>query len=228
MTPVTHTLLKIILVVIVLLIVFIIIFGVGLPALQQGFDPWRERMQQKKIETYEKELKKLCLEYDEDADISNGCEVDTYEASVILATAIYYTWLDCHKGRCADGTDFFHQFFVEKPIKIISSVDCSQVPLSGFCDPSETGVDKRSVVDEWTVTVWGLRKHFPNFCEDFGNDNCGGYESGISNGKKCGDVCGDNDVISAWNRAMSKGNTYSDIKITYKTGIFGEGIEVSV
>lgn len=227
MTPVTHTLLKIILLVIVLLVVFIIIFTIGFPALEGGFEPWKKRMQQKKIETYEKELTELCKQYDEDADLSNGCQVDTYEASVILATAIYYTWLDCHKGRCADGTDFFHQFFAEKPIILTEAVDCTQVPLSGFCDPSETGVDKRSVVDEWTVTVWGLRKHYPNFCEDFGNNNCGGFDVS-SSGKGCGDVCGDGDVIRSWNDAMRTRSTYRNIKIEYKTDILGERIEVTV
>ena len=222
MTPVTHTLLKIILLVIVLLVVFIIIFTIGFPALEGGFEPWKKRMQQKKIETYEKELTELCKQYDEDADLSNGCQVDTYEASVILATAIYYTWLDCHKGRCEDGTDFFYQFFAEKPIEINDSVDCTQVPLGTFCVAS-----KKSVVDEWTVTVWGLRKHYPNFCEDFGNSDCGGFDVS-SSGKGCGDVCGDGDVIKSWNRAMSKGNTYNNIKIEYKTDIFGERIEVTV
>ncbi len=139
--------------------------------------------------------------------------IDSYEASVLIAKAIEYTWRDC-SGACREPQDIadFTNFFATHPITLSRQVECIEdggteykyedgntgiykSRINGICSRDVLETDKTGTVDEWTVTMWGLLKNSV-MCtklradgEQWGNYECGGGDS-VRSDLKCNPNCG--------------------------------------
>lgn len=201
-----------------------------------GTDLWKtnfdEKALQAQVDNQEKELKEMYNSYSK-----NDGGFDAYEASILVAKVIEYTWRDCY-NICDDEKELFTGFFVKYPINFVKDMDCSSYPRSsgdkiypdirlikGMCSLTDIGTDKTKKVDEWTVTAWGLAN--TTMCSNYklsskedskqwGNGVCDGDAS--TTGKKCADFCDrskDVDKIDWQGGIMNKGNKYSNIRIAY-------------
>lgn len=137
--------------------------------------------------------------------------LDSYEASVLIARAVEYTWRDCSQF-CREEGDIpeFTMFFADHPIVLSKKLDCgneyeyaegekyqiSKNNIRGMCSDADLGVDKTERVDEWTVTAWGLKnslcKNFIVEGKQWGNGDCAnGYilDDSDNTNKKCKSFC---------------------------------------
>ncbi|MFZ3077595.1 MAG: hypothetical protein WA139_04020 [Candidatus Aenigmatarchaeota archaeon] len=187
-----------------------------------------------------KQLEDLGAFYDTFKKTDGG--FDSYEASVLLAKVIEYTWEDC-ANFCESKMDIadFTNFFLTHPIVLSKTLDCgteyvydkdtehkiSKNRISGYCKAADVGDDKTETADEWTTTIWGLYRNSvmcTNYFADgyqWGNFNCGSAETPNI---KCNPLCGKGvdwtreitqDRIKSWEGAMTKGNSYSNIRVLY-------------
>lgn len=193
--------------IIVLLLVVIFIFMI--PKALGGIDPMKQRqIDEAKV----KQMEDLSAFYNTFKKTDGG--FDSYEASVLLAKVIEYTWADCANfcDKTMDITDFTN-FFMTHPIILSKQLDCetqyvydkdtehkiSKDRISGYCKDTDLfGADspsksKTTRADEWTTTIWGLRQNsvmctkYMADGEQWGNMNCGDSETGKI---KCTPLCG--------------------------------------
>ncbi len=172
--------------------------------------------------------------------------LDSYEASVLLAKAVEYTWKDC-ANFCKEETDIsdFTNFFATHPIIISKALECdnaydyekygeqkseykiSKGSIKDICTSGQLGADKSEIVDEWTTTIWGLRRN-SEMCTNYFADGYqwGNYEcNGEAPNYKCKPNCGigvdkipperTQDRIQEWSGVMVKGKAYNNIKVIY-------------
>lgn len=221
--------------IIVLLLVVVFIFMI--PKALGGIDPLKQsQINDAKV----KQLEDLGAFYDSFKKTDGG--FDSYEASVLLAKVIEYTWEDC-ANFCESKMDIadFTNFFLTHPITLSKTLDCdtlyvydkdtehkiSKGRISGYCKEADIGDDKTETADEWTTTIWGLYRNSvmcTNYFADgyqWGNFNCGSAETPNI---KCNPLCGKGvdwtreitqDRIKSWEGAMTKGNSYSNIRVLY-------------
>lgn len=222
-----------VLVAIVMLLVLIgatlfIVLGAG-NAL--GGIKWSEKVLQGNVERDEKILQEYYDDYK-----SNDGGFDAYETSIMLAKAVEFTWRDCYK-ICKNEKELFTGFFARNPINFNKDMDCGNYPvngggkiypyinkIAGKCSTADLGTDKTDIIDEWTVTVWGLSQN-SEICNDkeWGNKNCGSMDVS-KDGKSCADLCdraGDGlDKIDWKAGAVAKSmiEEYKNIRIIYAPG----------
>lgn len=191
----------------IIVAILVVIFIFMIPKALGGIDPLKQRqIDEEKV----KQLENLNGYYDAFKKTDGG--IDSYEASVLLAKAVEYTWKDC-VNFCEKTTDVsdFTNFFATHPITLSRTLDCdtpyvydkdvenkykiSKDRISGFCKDVNIGVDKTKTVDEWTTTIWGLRQNSvmcTNYKADgyqWGNMYCGD-EDGVKTNLKCSPLCG--------------------------------------
>lgn len=215
------TLVGIIILIVVLYIVVVVadIMRGGL-----GNISYWEKTVQASAEMQGQELLELYNKY-----YNNDGGFDAYEASIILAKAIEFTWRDCY-NICRGDKELFTNFFAEHPIEFSKDMDCSKYPTGDdYPDIGRIQIEKAkchksksSTVDEWTVTAWGLKAN-TEMCENYklkDGKNWGNYKcSGDITADKCDDFCdvsnANKDYIEWEGKEMKKGNSYSDIVIKY-------------
>ncbi len=216
-------------IILIVLLVIVFVWGNNIGNLLGGIN-WSEKVLQGNAERDEKILQEFYDNYK-----SNDGGFDAYETSILLAKAIEFTWRDCYK-ICKDEKELFTGFFAKNPIEFNKNMDCNNYPVSGGgkiypdisrirgkCSAADLGTDKTQIIDEWTVTAWGLSQN-SEICnnKEWGNDNCGSMDVEEA-GKSCDDLCdraGDGlDKIDWKAGEIAKSSSgYKNIRIIYTPG----------
>lgn len=186
---------------------------------------YSEKVLQQNVENHEKALKGY---YDDFKKNDGG--FDAYEASILLAKTIEFTWRDCY-NICKDERELFTNFFAQNPIEFNKNTDCSKQYSGGKPDinriktPVDVCYNNFIDVGEVTVTIWGLSANTEMCSLTFddniwGNADCGAnYLPANPNKHYCNDFCNKGglgaDNIDWKAGKMEKGKTYSTIRIAY-------------
>lgn len=120
----------------------------------------------KRVEELINDLSQRCKEE------NNYWVCDSYQTSYIIAKIIKIIWEECLACDCCEkglhsALQPISRFFYNNPIKIAFS-SCKDYNLNNIYSCPHEGI-----VNEWTITAWGLRKEL-KFCgeKNFGNSNC--------------------------------------------------------
>ncbi len=208
----------------------IIVFGLWYKTGESLFSTsYSEEVLQQNVENHEKALKGY---YDDFKKNDGG--FDAYEASILLAKAIEFTWRDCY-NICKDERELFTNFFAQNPMEFNKNTDCSKqypdsIPdINRIKTPVNVCYNNFADVGETTVTIWGLSAN-TEMCSNYkisgednkqwGNADCGGYFLPANPNKHyCNEFCDkgrwDADKIDWQAGKMEKGKTYSNIRIAY-------------
>jgi hypothetical protein len=216
---------------IILIILLIVAFAAGIgfvniSSAQLGGVNFWDKALQLSVEQHEKELNDMYVTYK-----GNDGGFDNYEASIILAKAIEFTWKDCY-GVCKGYQEPFTVFFATHPINFNKDMNCKSYPkgedwpdiarIGEWC-----GKVNLNIVDESTVTAFGLSAN-TDMCGSYkyrdatrdkdvqwGNYQCNGDFIGF----ECRMFCDRSELhidnVDWQAGTMNKGSTYSNIRIGY-------------
>jgi len=194
-----------------LLIVFGFIFSLIWIA-HSGFQELKKEAMKTRVEKDVEELKEFLDNFCKKEGDSWIC--DTFQASILIGKIIKSIWLNCIACDCCDKglpspiNPQLTRFFYYNPVTL-DFTDCSNYGLKDTCYSD-------SILNEWTVTAWGIKMDSDSLCErkEFGNENCGKICNKNDFGKQeldyscedieemsCNQFCGGEDKIK-WNAGI--------------------------
>ncbi len=156
---------------------------------------------------------------------------DTFQSSVLIGKIITSIWNNCLACDCCDKglpspiNPQLTRFFYYNPVKL-DFTDCEKYGLRESCYSD-------SILNEWTVTAWGIRMSSDSLCgkKDFGNENCGKICSKEDFGKQeldyscedveemsCSQFCGGGENIDWKAGIITARESLEDLEFDWKDG----------
>jgi len=199
----------------IVLVIAILILYLFLPDLSSGLKSLKMDAAKKDVDKIVKEIEGIYENKCEPGD-AGVKKCDTYQTSIMIAKIIDGIWKNCYKQDWCDDImpefmDNLTDFFEKHPVEV-DYTDCNKYSLPEC-------VKKKYYVEEWTVTVWGLRQN-TNLCTDefrdtlWENKNCEGDDYVSDSNNKCNKLCGedkdrlrDGNDNEKWSKWFNVGNT---------------------